>query len=72
MPSPLTDIIKLLTYGGSVRVSAKRFDATDLIQMADNVPDGSRLEIADAGDMDGDNMATIAARGQGRVLFDLT
>jgi hypothetical protein len=68
----VVDVVKLLAHGGSVCVSNETFDASALMQMADSIMEGRTLKIVHAREMDSDDMATIASRGQGRVIFDLT
>jgi PBP1b-binding outer membrane lipoprotein LpoB len=65
------DAEAILAKGGNLKVSAEKFDRTDLESMAAKAVAGnSRLTVTHSGNLDRMDMESIAGKGPGAVTFE--
>lgn len=64
------DLIRIVAAGGSVRVSATRIGASDLVRVAAAMVQRSRLIVTGCGRLSVEEAVTIASASSGVVLFD--
>lgn len=64
------DLIRIVAAGGSVRVSATRIGAPELVRVAAAMVQRSRLIVTGCGRLSVEDAVAIAATSTGVVLFD--
>ena len=71
MARPFDDLVRIVSYGGGMSLSATRFNAEQLQRVASYAKSsGARLVVKDADRLQTEDLQKIASHGGGRVFFE--